>query len=73
MTPGSALSFRMRTDSPADSPGDLAFDRPDPEELMDVAWDVVRDLQRAGFTPDEMRDVVEAMETIVETRRNGPN
>lgn len=73
MASSHALSFRVRTDSPTERPKDLAFDRPEPEELMDVAWDVVEDLDRAGFTADEMRAVVEAMETVVETRRNGNN
>lgn len=73
MASSHALSFRVRTDSPTEHPGDLAFDRPEPEELVDVAWDVVEDMDRAGFTASEMETVVEAMETIVETRRNGRN
>lgn len=67
------LSFRMKTDTPSECPGDLAFDRPSGEELMDVAWATVEDMVRAGFSPSEIREVVEAMATIVETRRNGKN
>lgn len=73
MPPRSGLEFRLRSDAPTDCPGDLAFDRPDVEELFEVAWDVVEDLRRAGFSGTEMAAVVEAMETIVETRRNGEN
>lgn len=67
------LSFRMKTDAPSEHPGDLAFDRPSPEELMDIAWAMVEDMERAGFTEDEMGEILEAMATIVETRRNGRN
>jgi hypothetical protein len=73
MASRSELSFRMKNDAPTDHPGDLAFDRPSPEELVDIAWAMVEDLERAGFTRDEIREVLEAMETIAETRRNGIN
>lgn len=73
MSVPTTVDLRARHDTYTLTPGDLSFDRPSREELLELALDTVGELAGCGFTDAEIREMANLMGMVLASRKAGRN